>query len=125
MTEIGKQIIALDRQRMTAMTRKDTATLNALLSDDLVYTHAMGRLDTKQGLIADIESRSVVFETMEPFDVKAQDFGNVVVLTGLTRTCVARGDKRYEISTRFTDVWANKNGDWRMVTWQATICPNE
>ena len=84
MTEIGKQIIALDRQRMAAMTRKDTATLNALLSDDLVYTHAMGRIDTKQGLIADIKSRSVVFETMEPFDVKAQDFGNVVVLTGLT-----------------------------------------
>ena len=57
MTEIGKQIIALDRQRMAAMTRKDTATLNALLSDDLVYMHAMGRLDTKQGLIADIESQ--------------------------------------------------------------------
>jgi ketosteroid isomerase-like protein len=125
MTETGRQIIALDRQRMTAMTRKDTATLNALLSDDLVYTHAMARLDTKQGLIEDIESGSVVFEAIEAFDVKAQDFGNVVVLTGLTRTRVTRGEERYEISTRFTAVWANKNGDWRLVTWQATICPNE
>jgi ketosteroid isomerase-like protein len=125
MTENGKKIIHLDKQRMTAMTRKDVATLKAFLSDDLVYTHAMARLDTKQGLIEDIESGSVVFETMEPFDVKAQDFGNVVVLTGLTRTRVDRGEKRYEISTRFTDVWANKNGDWQMVTWQATICPNE
>jgi Domain of unknown function (DUF4440) len=79
----------------------------------------------KQGLIEDIESGSVVFEAMEAFDVKAQDFGNVVVLTGLTRTRVARREKRYEISTRFTDVWASKDGDWRMVTWQATICPNE
>ena len=125
MTETGKKIIDLDRQRMTAMTLKDIAILKEFLSDDLVYTHAMARLDTKQGLIEDIESGSVVFEAMEAFDVKAQDFGNVVVLTGLTRTCVARGEKRYEISTRFTDVWANKSGDWRMVTWQATICPNE
>ena len=93
MTENGKKVIHLDKQRMTAMTRKDVATLKAFLSDDLVYTHAMARLDTKQGLIEDIESGSVVFETMEPFDVKAQDFGNVVVLTGLTRTRVVRGEK--------------------------------
>lgn len=86
MTETGKKIIELGRQSMTAMTQKDVAMLKVLLSDDLVYTRAMAGLDTKRSLIEDIESGSVVFEPMEPFDVKAKDFGNVVVLTGLTRT---------------------------------------
>ena len=125
MTEIGQKIIDLDRQRMIAMTRKDIATLKVFLSDDLIYTHANTRLDTKQSLIHDIESGSVVFDAIEPFDVKAQDFGNVVVLTGLTRTRVTRYERHSEISTRFTDIWANKNGEWQMVAWQATVCPSE
>ena len=121
MIENSKKIINLDRQRMTAMTQMDLATLEVLLSDDLVYTHAMGRVDTKRSLIADIASRSVVFEAMEPFDVNAQDFGSVVVLTGLTRTRITRNGKPLAISTRFTDVWANNSGEWQMVAWQATI----
>ena len=89
MTETGKKIIELGRQSMTAMTQKDVAMLKVFLSDDLVYTRAMARLDTKRSLIEDIESGSVVFEAMEPFDVKAKDFGNVVVLTGLIRTRIS------------------------------------
>ncbi len=52
----GQTVIELDRKRMNAMAQKDIATLNALLSDDLVYTHSTGRLDTKHSLIGAMES---------------------------------------------------------------------
>ncbi|MFL5270322.1 MAG: hypothetical protein ACJ8AH_27655, partial [Stellaceae bacterium] len=35
-----QKVIDLDKKRMNAMAQKDIATLNALLSDDLVYTHS-------------------------------------------------------------------------------------
>ena len=41
-------VIDLDKQRMDAMAKKDIAALNALIADDLVYTHSTARLDTKQ-----------------------------------------------------------------------------
>ena len=47
----AQTVIELDRKRMNAMAQKDIATLNGLLSDDLVYTHSTGRLDTKHSLI--------------------------------------------------------------------------
>ena len=47
MADNGQKIIDLDKKRMHAMAQKDIATLNALLSDDLVYTHSTARLDTK------------------------------------------------------------------------------
>ena len=78
----GQKIIDLDKKRMTAMAQKDIATLNALLSDDLVYTHSSARLDTKQSLIGAMESGSTVYTAVEPSDVKAQDLGDAVVLTG-------------------------------------------
>ena len=80
MADNRQMIIDLDKKRMTAMAQKDLATLNALLADDLVYTHSSARLDTKQSLIGDMESGATVYTSVEPSDVKAQDLGDTVVL---------------------------------------------
>ena len=119
----GQMIIDLDKKRMTAMAQKDIATLNALLSDDLVYTHSSARLDTKQSLIGNMESGSTVYTAVEPSDVKAQDLGDTVVLTGSCRISVMSHGRPKSLSVRFTDVYANKAGRWQMVAWQSTRLP--
>ena len=123
MADNGQKIIGLDQKRMHAMAQKDITTLNALLSDDLVYTHSTARLDTKQSLIRAMESGATVYTAVEPSDVQAQDLGDAVVLTGVARISVmARGNPN-SFSVRFTDVYANKGGQWQMVTWQSTRLP--
>ena len=119
----GQMIIDLDKKRMTAMAQKDIATLNALLSNDLVYTHSSARLDTKQSLIGNMESGSTVYTAVEPSDVKAQDLGDAVVLTGSCRIGVMSSGRPNSFSVRFTDVYANNGGRWQMVTWQSTRLP--
>jgi len=116
-------IIDLDKKRMTAMAQKDVATLNTLLADDLVYTHSSARLDTKQSLIGAMESGSTVYTSVEPSDVKAQDLGDTVVLTGSCRISVTSGGRLSSFGVRFTDVYANKGGRWQMVAWQSTRLP--
>src|SRR6266705_4024752 len=93
MADNGQKIIDLDKKRMHAMAQKDIATLNALLSDDLVYTHSTARLDTKQSLIGAMQSGSTVYTAVEPSDVKAQDLGDAVVLTGSCRIGVNSGGR--------------------------------
>ena len=119
----GQTIIELDRKRMTAMAKKDIATLNAVLADDLVYTHSSARLDTKQSLIGAMQSGATVYNAVEPSDVKAQDLGSAVVLTGVARIQVMSGGKPNAFSVRFTDVYANRGGQWQMVSWQSTRLP--
>ena len=119
----GQTVIELDKKRMTAMAQKDLATLNALLSDDLVYTHSSARLDTKRSLIGNMESGSTVYTAVEPSDVKAQDFGNAVVLTGAARIRVTANGNPINFGVRFTDVYVNKGGQWHMVAWQSTRLP--
>ncbi len=116
----GPMIIELDRKRMIAMGQKDAAALNELLSDDLVYTHSSARQDTKQSLIAAMESGKTVYTSVVPSEVKAQDCGDAVVLTGIARISVNSNGKPNSFSVRFTDVYANKAGRWQMVTWQST-----
>ena len=124
MSDNGQKIIELDRKRMDAMTKKDIATLNALLSDDLVYTHSSARLDTKQSLIGAMESGTTVYTAVEPSDVKAQDFGDTVVLTGAARISVTSNGNPINFGVRFTDVYVHQGGQWQMVAWQSTRLPD-
>ncbi len=119
----GQAIIDLDRKRMTAMAEKDVAFLNTVLCDGLIYTHSSARMDTKKSLIGNMESGSTVYTSVVPSKVVAQDLGNAVVLTGEARISVMAGGKPNSFGVRFTDVYENQNGTWRMVTWQSTKLP--
>jgi ketosteroid isomerase-like protein len=120
----GQMIIELDQKRMTAMAQKDVAALKNMLCKGLVYTHSSGRQDTKQSLIEGMESGTTVYTSMVPSEVKAQDFGNAVALTGVAAISVDSNGKSNSFRVRFTDVYENQNGTWRMVTWQSTKLPD-
>jgi Domain of unknown function (DUF4440) len=119
----GNRVIALDAQRMTAMSQGDVGTLNALIADELVYTHSSARLDTKRSLIENMQTGKTVYTAVVPSDVEAQDYGDTVVLTGVARISVKSGANAMNFSVRFTDIWVNKGGNWQMVAWQSTKLP--
>jgi hypothetical protein len=119
----AEMIIERDRQRMTAMAQKDTAALKSMLCKGLVYTHSSARQDTKESLIQGMETGTTVYTSVVPSDVKAQDLGNAVVLTGVAAISVSSNGKPNSFRVRFTDVWENQNGTWRMIAWQSTKIP--
>ena len=124
MTANGDMIIALDRERMQAMADKNVDRLNELLCKDLVYTHSSARLDTKESLIGAMESGATVYTSVEPSDVAAQDLGDAVVLTGAAKITVVANGNPNSFGVRFTDVYHNQDGSWRMVAWQSTKTPD-
>ena len=119
----GQTIIDLDRKRMEAMAKKDIATLSSLLADDLIYCHSSARLDTKQSLIGNMEAGTTVYTSVVPSEVKAQECGDAVVLTGIAQIKVTSNGTPNAFGVRFTDVYAKRNGKWQMVTWQSTRLP--
>ena len=108
---------------MQAMADKDVAKLNKLLCKDLIYTHSSARLDTKQSLIGAMESGATVYTAVEPSEVAAQDLGDAVVLTGIAKISVVSNGVPNTFGVRFTDVYQNQSGAWRMVAWQSTKLP--
>lgn len=116
----AEHIIDLDRQRMAAMGAKDTAFLEKVLGDDLIYTHSSARIDTKRSLIDAMVSGATVYSSVQPSNVVAQDLGGSVVLTGEAAISVNSGGNAMSFRVRFTDVYANRGGNWQMVTWQST-----
>jgi len=119
----AETIIELDKKRMQAMSEKDVATLETLLADDLIYTHSSARVDSKQSLIANMTSGATVYSSIEPSEVKAQDLGDTVVLTGVAWIKVVSRGKQLDFGVRFTDAYAKRSGRWQMVVWQSTRLP--
>ena len=124
MSENGDRIIALDKERMQAMADKDIAKLKNLICNDLIYTQSSARLDTKASLIGAMESGATVYTSVEPSDVKALDLGDAVVLTGEAQISVESNGAPRSFGVRFTDVYQNQSGSWRMVAWQSTKLPD-
>jgi len=123
MADTGQEIIALDKQRMDAMCQRDIAALKTLLADDLVYTHSSARVDTKQSLLGGMEAGTTVYTSIEPSEVRAQAFGDAVVLTGIAQISVSSNGRPLNFGVRFTDVYVNTGGQWQMVAWQSTRLP--
>ena len=124
MSENGARVIALDKERMQAMVDQDAAKLKNMICKDLIYTHSSARLDTKESLIGNMESGATVYKACTPSDVVALDLGDSVVLTGRADITVEAHGSPNSFSVRFTDVWRNQDGTWRMVAWQSTKLPD-
>ena len=98
----AEMIIDLDKKRMTATAQGDTAALKTMLCKGLIYTHSSARQDTKQSLIDGIEKGTTVYTSIVPSEVKAQDLGNAVVLTGIAAISVNSNGKANSFKVRFT-----------------------
>jgi ketosteroid isomerase-like protein len=120
MTDNARLVVEMDRQRMTALKQMEIDKVKEFLSDELVWTHTSGRVDTKESQIASMESGEIVYSRYDPSDVKAQDYGDFVVLTGKADIEVDFRGTLYPLDVRFTDGWRKKDGEWKMVFWHST-----
>jgi hypothetical protein len=118
---LESRILSLEAKRIEAMVKKDIPTLDALLADDLTYTHSGGTTDTKASFITLIRERG---------RYQGVDYSNTQVIPFNGGTAVAvRGRAQIRLEgvagypVLFLDVWALRDGAWKMVAWQATRVP--
>jgi ketosteroid isomerase-like protein len=114
-------ILGLEAKRIEAMVKKDIATLDALLADDLTYTHSGGTTDTKASFITLIRERGR-YQGVDYSNTQVIPFagGTVAVVRGRAQIRL-EGVAGYPVL--FVDVWALRDGAWKMVAWQATRVP--
>ena len=118
-----QQIRDLEARRFAAMVRADGAELGRLLADDLTYGHSSGQLDTKASLLAALASGKLRYESLVPGDETVRIYADTAVGTGEVAVRAQAGDQKLDATLRFTDVWVQQDGRWRLVAWQSTRVP--
>jgi len=115
--QVKSTILALEDKWRVAQHSNDVAAFLALLSPDVTFIGTSGSLRDRSDYIA---SRGPSLlpraETYEYSELRVRVFGTVAVVTGreaTTGTGVA-------FQGRFTHVWAESSGEWRLVAIQRT-----
>lgn len=124
LTDPAAEIVAADRAWEDAIINVDAAELARLGSDDLVYTHAGGWVEGRDGFIDHIVTGALSFETIEYEDTEVIVRGDTAVLTcALHLKTRDRAGQTGELHFRMTHVWHQSVDGWKLLASQSTHIP--
>ncbi|MBA3711301.1 MAG: nuclear transport factor 2 family protein [Pyrinomonadaceae bacterium] len=110
----------LDTERVQALLRSNTTTLERIFADDYANTNNSGEVLTKGQVMAEVKSGDVKYETITIDDVQVRVYGDTAVLTGRATVKGARKGQDISGQNRVTRVYVKQAGGWRLVAQQST-----
>jgi len=99
-----------------AVIKQDGAALQRLLAEDLTYTQAGGRIQTKAEYIAAITKGPAGYESFNESDTRIRVYGRAAVLTGHVDVKLA-GTDSYRVRT--LEVYVENDGRWQLAAKQS------
>ncbi len=121
---IEAAVRAADAERIAATLAADPARMDAILSDQLHYTHSNGKIDTKKSYIDSLVSRSTVYTR---YEYKERDFlvasADIVLMTGRVLLTAGNATAQTLHDLNILAVWRKEAGKWRFLAWQSSKVP--
>ena len=110
-------IVAREAELRAAQLAADTAALDRLIADDLLFTGPDGQLGTKAQDLEAHGSGVVRVRAHEPEELRVRRVGEHVAVAALrTRLAVEVAGTVHQGTYRYTRVWAREGaGPWRVV----------
>jgi Domain of unknown function (DUF4440) len=118
-TPLEQTILALENRLQTATLQNDVATTDELLADNWLNINANGTISDKPNSLKLIPQFH--FLSIQNEEVQVRLYPGVAVVTGKSIRQL-QGHDQQVITSRvlFTRVYAQPNGQWQVVTSQAT-----
>jgi ketosteroid isomerase-like protein len=116
--------LAADANFFNALIKADIPALDRILADDFVLIDVMGGSEiSKTALLAALDSNQVEFEAIEPTENRVRLYHATAVVTGRTQMQGRLAGSPFGLSSRYTHVYVQQQGEWRLVTAQGTQIP--
>ena len=113
--------LAADAEFFKALLGADVAALEELLAADFILVDVMGGSEIpKAALIETIRSGQLKFESIKPADTHVRIYGATGVVIGRTEMAMRFEDTAFTTQSRYTHVYVEDRGRWRMVSAQGT-----
>ncbi len=112
------EIEALERQRAEAMQAGDVDTLDALISDKLIYLHSSGGRDGKESYLGNLRSGTIDYKRVAPPEPEVHIAGDTAIVFGRMNADVVRDGKPLALDYDYLAVYAREDGRWRFLAFQ-------
>ena len=91
-----------------------------LLADDYLGISANGTLETKADELTRRRSGSLHITQLDLSDIKVRIYGDTAVVTSKADLVGKNGDRDISGRFRYTRVYSNRDGQWRIVSFEAS-----
>lgn len=121
------EVLALRERLGTAALQGDVDALREILSRDLVVSDPGNNIRRRDDLISLFEKRQVAYRSIRATIDFADQLGDLVVIMGTQSTVLESAPPGSQWSPgttllrRFTDVFRNEDGSWRLIIRQSTV----
>lgn len=121
MTDTAADLIELEQKRNKLLVANDMAGLGTMLTDDMTYVHASGKLDSKATLLASIGKDYSYLES-ERGELSVRVFGDTAVMTGPAKFLLKVASKPEPITVpcNVTQVWVKQGGAWKLAAYHGS-----
>ena len=117
--DVKAAVLAAEQKWVDAVLHSDRATLEKLMASDIIYTHSSATSQTRDEFIK-AATGATHYTSIDFSDVVVRQFGHTVVIT---HKAVFKNAKTGDSHLFISEVWAEQNGGWQMVSRQATKLP--
>ena len=108
-------IVQMEDDWAAALVRADAATIDRIVAPEWTLAEETGKLLPKAMTDADLRSGNYKVASFKNNEVKVRVYGTTAIVSGLeTQTSTYQG-KDSSGQYRFTDVFINRNGVWKVV----------
>ena len=121
--EDGKAVLEAQDQRWALTAGGDLDDLEAMLTDDMNYTHSSAAVDTKAQFLDSLRSGKVRYISIEPEERTVRVYGDAAVVQGVAHVLVKVPDRDIDVRLRFTEMYVKQGGAWKMALWHSTKVP--
>lgn len=113
-------VLRVEQEWQDALVNSDTAALDRIYAESMIYTHSNGSVDDKASYIAKIKSGESSYKSMTRDDIKVQIFGDAAIVTCHWKVSSVSGTTVNNTNARYLHFYTRLKGKWRMVAHQAT-----
>jgi ketosteroid isomerase-like protein len=117
--DLPPDLAAAARAFDMAQVKGDGAALERLLADDYLLVNSQGKSETKADFIRDYTAKGSSFAPFTIQEPVEKVWATGAVLGGVVDAHGTSDGKPYAVRLRFADVWAKRDGKWRVIYTQA------
>lgn len=120
MNPTKEDLIKADQQRHAALLASDTDTLDALFTDDVIYLHSTGVIDSKQFYLDGLKQGKTKYVQIDYQPAEYRVFNGFALVLGKVVMQLLIDGAAKEVRALIISAWRFENNRWRMMSWQAT-----
>ena len=102
-----------------ALTHRDMATLEKIVTEDFIRTPPGGRDTSKKEWLGLVESKQLQYVAFEDSDERFRAYGNTVIINNVSNIHVRSiGGSERELKLKLIWVWVKTDGHWKLAAVQ-------